>query len=207
MVDIFATFVLAIFRHPIMARFKDSPLNHRQTRFVAEYLIDLNATQAAIRAGYSRKTAAKIGDENLRKPDIAREIKRAMDARAARSEVTQDRVLKEIAKLAFLDIAGAFDADGALLPLKDMDPDVRAALAGLEIAEITNDEGIAIGRVKKIKLADKIAALTLLARHMGMLNDKLKVQGDPENPLTLLVKQLQGSAIKPVAKPVDEEED
>lgn len=179
----------------------------KQSAFVAEYLIDLNATQAAIRAGYSPRTAQQIGDENLGKPVIAREIQRAMDERAARTGITADRVLKEIAKLAFLDIAGAFDADGALLPLKDMDPDVRAALAGLEIAEITSPEGVAIGRVKKIKLADKVAALTLLMRHLGMLNDKLKVQGDAENPLTLLVKQLQGTSIKPVANPLPDDDD
>ncbi|MFG1188455.1 terminase small subunit [Xanthobacter flavus] len=66
---------------------------------------------------YSRKTGAKIGDENLRKPEISREIRRAMEERAARTGITQDRVLREVSSLAFLDIAGAFAADGTLLPL------------------------------------------------------------------------------------------
>ena len=179
----------------------------KQIRFIDEYLVDLNAAQAAIRAGYKASTAKEQGHRLLTNVHIAAQIQRAMDERAARTGITQDRVLGEIAKLAFLDISGAFDADGGLLPLKDMDPDVRAALAGLEITEITNADGVAIGRVKKIKLADKIAALTLLMRHLGLLNDKVKVQGDAENPLTLLVKQLQGTTIKPVANPLPDNDD
>ncbi|MFG1188456.1 terminase small subunit [Xanthobacter flavus] len=88
-----------------------------------------------------------------------------------------------------------------------MAPDVRAAIAGLETSELFGPEGIAVGRVKKIKLADKIGALTLLMRHLGMLNDKLKVQGDAENPLTLLVRSIQGTTIKPVAVPLPDDDD
>ncbi|OZB11179.1 MAG: hypothetical protein B7X67_04995 [Rhizobiales bacterium 39-66-18] len=169
----------------------------KQHRFVEEYLIDLNATQAAVRAGYSPKTAAFIASENLRKPYISEEIDRAMARRSARTEITQDRVLQELARLAFLDIGGAFAADGTLLPLQEMAPDVRAAIAGLEVNEILN-EGAVIGRAKKIRLTDKVGALTLLMRHLGMLNDKLKAQGDMENPLLLLIQSIQGSALKPV---------
>lgn len=179
----------------------------KQSAFVREYLIDLNAAQAAVRAGYKASTAKEQGHRLLTNVHISAQIQRAMEERAIRTGITAERVVREVAKLAFLDIAGAFDAEGGLLPLKDMDPDVRAALASLEIAEISSPEGIAIGRVKKIKLADKVAALTLLMRHLGMLNDKLKVQGDAENPLTLLVKQLQGTSIKPVANPLPDDDD
>lgn len=175
-----------------------SALAAKKQAFVREYLVDLNATQAAIRAGYSQRTARAIGAENLTKPDIARAIEVAMAERSRRTEITADRVLQEVAKLAFLDIAGAFNADGSLKALHEIDPDTRAALAGLEVAEITGDEGQIVGRLKKIKLTDKTASLTLLMRHLGMLNDKVKLQGDAENPLALLIKEIQGNAIRPV---------
>ncbi|WP_213469940.1 terminase small subunit, partial [Paenibacillus dendritiformis] len=79
-------------------------LTAKQKAFVQEYLIDLNATQAAIRAGYSAKTARKIGQENLTKPDIQKAIQEAMDARAKRTEITADRVLQELAKIGFANI-------------------------------------------------------------------------------------------------------
>jgi phage terminase small subunit len=74
-------------------------LTDKQRRFVDEYLVDLNATQAAIRAGYSQKTAASIGEENLRKPDIAKAVQDAQVARAKRTEITQDMMVRELAKI------------------------------------------------------------------------------------------------------------
>ncbi|OYW97021.1 MAG: hypothetical protein B7Z15_23885 [Rhizobiales bacterium 32-66-8] len=91
--------------------------------------------------------------------------------------------------------------------LHEIDPDVRAALAGLEVAEITGDQGQAVGRLRKIKLADKTANLTLLMRHLGMFNDKVKVQGDADNPLAMLIREVQGSCLKPVATPMLEHDD
>lgn len=79
----------------------------KQRQFVAEYLVDLNATRAAIRAGYSARTAASIGQENLTKPEIASAIRSAQEARAERTEITADRVLKELAKIGFSDIRKA----------------------------------------------------------------------------------------------------
>ena len=173
----------------------------KQQRFVAEYLIDLNGTQAAIRAGYSPRTAVKIGSENLLKPDIAREIQRAMDERSARTGVTAERVLREIAAIAFFDLRNAFNRDGSLRPISDMDDDTAAVVASLDIIELLDGDGMPTGRLKKIRFADKLGALTLLARHLGMLNDKLTLKGDAENPLTLLIKAVQGTSIKPVATP------
>lgn len=173
----------------------------KQQMFVREYLIDLNATQAAIRAGYSTRTAKQIGEENLTKPDVAAAIQRAMHERSVRTEISADRVLAEIAKLAFLDIAGAFNADGSLKSLLEMDADTRGAIAGLEVVETFGEDGRVTGRIKKLRLSDKIAALTLLMRHLGLLNDKLKVQGDADNPLSMLIRDIQGSALKPVEFP------
>ena len=79
-------------------------MTRKQQLFVGEYLIDLNATRAAIRAGYSEKTAQAIGAENLTKPIIAEAIATALEARAERTEVTQDRVLEELALIGFAEM-------------------------------------------------------------------------------------------------------
>jgi len=80
---------------------REGRLTAKQDRFVEEYLVDLNATQAALRAGYSEKTARSIGAENLSKPDIEKAIADALEARRLRTEITQDRVLEELAAIAF----------------------------------------------------------------------------------------------------------
>jgi phage terminase small subunit len=87
-------------------------LTAKQSKFVSEYLIDLNATQAAIRAGYSEKTAYSIGEENLRKPEIAKSIQEAMTKREKRIEITQDMVLADIEAIKRHAMKEGFDAQG-----------------------------------------------------------------------------------------------
>ncbi|MDY2987983.1 MAG: terminase small subunit, partial [Peptoniphilus sp.] len=86
-------------------------LNKKQKRFVEEYLIDLNATQAAIRAGYSPKTAKEIGSENLTKPNIKSEIDKAIAERSKRTGINADRILQELGKLGFVNIADVVDLE------------------------------------------------------------------------------------------------
>lgn len=86
-------------------------LTPKQKLFVDEYLVDLNATQAAIRAGYSEKTAYSIGNENLMKPEIAKAIQNAQQKRQERTEITQDRVVQEIADNAFRPASDAQESD------------------------------------------------------------------------------------------------
>jgi len=156
-------------------------LTPKQEAFVREYLIDLNATQAAIRAGYSKKTAHPIGAENLQKPAIAKAIQRVMDERARKVEVTQERVLREFAKIAFLDPRQFFDSKGRLREITSLPEDVAAGIAGLHSSEIPGKkEGDPLTLVKKIKFADKLKALDSLARHLGMYNDKIKHSFDEE---------------------------
>lgn len=179
----------------------------KQSRFVDEYLIDLNATQAAIRAGYSPRTAGAQGEALLKNPEIARLVKFEMDERAKRTKVTADRVIEELGKIAFFDIRKAFRPDGTLMSVDEMDPDARAVITSLDVTDLHDREGAPTGRMSKIKLADKIGALTLLMRHLGLLNDKLKVQGDAENPLVMLIREVQGSSLKPVPTHLLERED
>lgn len=150
-------------------------LTPKQKRFVSEYLIDLNATQAAIRAGYSPKTANEQGARLLVNVSIAKAIQKATDKRQERTEITQDRVLKEYARIAFLDPRRFFDSDGIPKPIEALDDDTAAALAGLEIREEFEGAGenrTLAGYTKKYKLANKLGALDSLAKHLGMFDGK-----------------------------------
>lgn len=102
---------------------------------MAEYLIDLNATQAAIRTGYSAKTAASQGARLLKQSGVARAVQTAQQARAVRTEITQDRVLQELARIAFFDIRRLYRADGSMKDPCELDADTAAALASIEVKE------------------------------------------------------------------------
>lgn len=171
-------------------------LTLKQALFVSEMLVDGNASAAAKRAGYSERTAEKIGSENLRKPDIAEAIAKAQSKRLERNEVTAERVIAQLAAIAFLDVRKAFDAEGKLLPLHEIDDDTRAALV-VEVSQGFDQDGNPV-QTRKVKFADKLVALDKLARHLGLFQDKLKISGDPENPIKVLIDRIQGSAIKPV---------
>lgn len=149
-------------------------LNDKQKRFCEEYLIDLNATQAAIRAGYSEKTARAIGAENLTKPDIQEYLTNLRLELQDETKITPEKVLKEYAKIAFLDIRRFYNVDGAMKSIHDLDDESAGALAGVETYEekpmqgVEDAEQITIGQTKKIKTYDKVKALDSLARHLGM---------------------------------------
>lgn len=169
-------------------------LTAKQARFVAEYLIDLNATQAAIRAGYSKKTAQMIGFENLSKPIISEALSERMRAREARTEITQDRVLQEYAKLAFLDPRRFYDESGALIPVNLLPADVAAALVGVDVTDTYDKESNAVITTKKVKFIDKKGALDSVARHLGMFNDKLQMTGKDGAPIDM---NLNVTLVKP----------
>jgi phage terminase small subunit len=147
----------------------------KQQLFVREYLVDLNATQAAIRAGYSERTAGQMGFDLLKNPQVAAAIQAGMDKRAAKVEITAERVLQEIARLAFFDPSKLFGHDGRVLPISDLDEDTRRAIAGLEVQDLGGEESI--GVVRKYKLADKGANLERLGRHLKLFTDKVEISG------------------------------
>lgn len=149
----------------------------KQAAFVAEYLISGNATQAAIHAGYSPKTAYAMGAENLKKPQIASilaqkqsEIAARQDERLARMELTEERVAREIARIAFFDPRKMFAADGRPLAITELDDDTAAVINGLDVLEEWEGQGEdrrLIGHVKKYKIADKNSALDKAAKILG----------------------------------------
>jgi len=149
-------------------------LNDKQQRFVDEYLKDLNATQAAIRAGYSAKTALQQGPRLLGNVGVQSAVQEAMAKRQARTNITQDRVLQELARLAFFDPRKMFHGDGSPKAIHELDDDTAAAVSGLDVVNIGNSD-VGIGQVLKYKVADKGAALANAMRHLGMFNDKLDV--------------------------------
>ena len=144
----------------------------RQQLFVKEYLVDFDSTRAAIAVGYSKDTASAIGCNLLTDPRIQRAIQKDIDRRMARVDVRQDMVINELAGLAFSDICQfvSWDADGIKLNPSDLLPG-RASACLSEISEHTSKHGTST----KIKLYDKIRALELLGRHLGMFVDRLDV--------------------------------
>ena len=144
-------------------------LTPKQAAFVEEYLKDLNATQAAIRAGYSEKTASSIGEENLRKPEISKAIELAKLERSKRTQIDADWLLTRLGDEAEADIADIFDAtSGALKPVHQWPKIFRQGLvAGIDVNQLTS-EGTVIGEVVKVKLADRNAKLKMIGEHIGV---------------------------------------
>lgn len=166
-------------------------MTKKQKLFVEEYLIDLNATQAAIRAGYSPDTAKAIGCENLTKPDIRAQIDRAMAERSRRTGVNADRVVRELAKIAFVNAADVINAEDATLR-EDAAPEDTAAIQSVKVKTFGED-----GLEREIKMADKIKALELLGKHMGMFTDRLQVSGSldtEKSKLDDLIAQMRGDS-------------
>jgi phage terminase small subunit len=154
-------------------------LTPKQETFCEEYLVDLNATQAAIRAGYSEKTAKSIGQENLTKPDVLVKINELKECRSERTQITADTILTELLKLATVDLGKAFDASGTILPINEMPEEVRKAISSIEVNELFDngqgDQKSVIGFTKKIKFWDKPKCLELLGKHLKLFTETLEV--------------------------------
>lgn len=149
-----------------------SRLTEKQKRFADEYLIDLNATQAAIRAGYSPKSAEQQGSALLRNPKVRAYIDERMAELSRRTGVTQERIIRELARIAFLDPTKLVNMDTVEL-LDDATEDDRAAITAVKIKTIPTQEGTGVER--EIRFADKIKALELLGKRFGMWIDKQQV--------------------------------
>lgn len=154
-----------------------------QKRFCDEYLIDLNATRAYKVAYPNTKkdeTASVNGSRMLRNAKVQNYISEKMEERKKRTEVTQDKVIQELAKIAFVDIRELYNDSGGLKNVKDIDENTAGAISSLETLEEYagyGDDREKIGDTQKVKLLDKTKALELLARHLGMFKDKVEVGG------------------------------
>lgn len=170
-----------------MAYQEDGRLTDKQAMFAQEYIVDLNATQAAIRAGYSEDSAKEIGCENLTKPNIQAAVQKAMDMRAERLQITADRVLVELAKIGFADVRDMFTDADQLKSVRNLPDDIAAAVQSIEI--VTRPDGVdengdkTVEHIHKIKLGDKKASLELLGKHLKLFADRVEHTGKDGGPI------------------------
>lgn len=157
-------------------------MTKKQKRFVEEYLIDLNATQAAIRSGYSPDTAGSIGGENLKKPEISAAIAKAMAERSKRTGISQDRVIQELARIAFVNPQNVIDSEDASVR-EDATEDDLACIQSVKVKTMSGEKGRSVER--EIKLNDKMKALELLGKHLGMFKDKVELDADMDLNITI----------------------
>lgn len=143
----------------------------RQAAFIREYLVDLNATAAAKRAGYSAKCAHVQGARLLKDAKVRAKIDEAKKQRAERVEVKSDDILRELLRIMNTDVGAAFDELGHMRPLKEMPEDLRRAISSVEVDQ--DDEG---GAAVKLRMWDKLKAIELLGKHLKMFTENHRVE-------------------------------
>ena len=150
----------------------------KQERFVAEYLVDLSATQAAIRAGYRTKRPDALGYTLLRNGEIAAAVATRKAQQLAEAGLSGARVLEEYRRLSFIDVRSFFDETGNLKPITEWSAEQGAAAAGFEVIKknVAAGDGV-VDTIHKVRLWDKTRALESLAKHFGLLVDKLEHSG------------------------------
>ncbi|SCB55053.1 phage terminase small subunit [Bradyrhizobium shewense] len=158
-------------------------LTAKQQRFVQEFLLDLNATRAAIRAGYSAKTAHVQGSQILAHPEIMAAIDAAKLQRSERTEIDADWMLRRLAAEAEADLADLYDANNDLKPIDEW-PEIwrQGLVAGVEIDALyegSSEDRRQVGHVKKIKLSDRLRRLELIGKHVHVnaFQDQVAMSG------------------------------
>ena len=167
-------------------------LTDKQQRFVDEYLIDLNATQAAIRAGYSAKTADQQGSRMLANVKVKQAVAEKQAQRSKRTGVNQDRVVLELAKVAFAKMTDIVDSNGKIK--EDASPDNLACIESIKYKGSDNEYGGSVER--EVKIASKLKALELLGKHLGMWSDKFNVTVEKSEKLDDIISQLGGEGLE-----------
>lgn len=193
-------------------------LTAKQQRFIDEYLIDLNATQAAIRAGYSERTARSVACETLTKPNVAAELEKRQAARSERTKIDADWVLRRLADEADADIADLYNDDGSLKAVSEWPAVWRKGLvAGLDVEETTIGAETTC-RVKKVKLSDRLKRIELIGKHIGVQAFREQVgvgnpdgskldDRSPEDIAASVASKLAGIGVGRGEKPVSGEPD
>ena len=147
----------------------------KHEKFAQEYCVDFNATQAAIRAGYSKRSARQQASVLLTKPNIAARVKEITLKDVTTVEMSPERIIREWSFLGTCDVSKAFDANGNLLPIHEIPEDVRRSIAGFQLVEERDENGEGTGHMtKKVKFWDKNTSLLGLAKVFKMLTDKVE---------------------------------
>lgn len=145
-------------------------LTNKQRRFCEEYLIDLNATQSAIRAGYSEKTAGQIGEQNLKKLEIQSLISILQEKKSKELNISQNKVLNELCKVAFGDVKNYFDAKGNLIDISKLENQISASIKSITVQQDKiekNNKNVIETSIKKIESYDKLRALDTINKMLG----------------------------------------
>lgn len=168
-------------------------LTDKQEMFCREYLIDLNATQAAIRAGYSVKTANRTASENLSKPDIQNRIAELKLQRNEDVGIDAAYVLKRLVEIDRMDVLDILLPNGELKPIKDWPKTWRTTLSGIDVTEMSGDTP---GFLKKIKWPDKVKNLELLGKHISVqaFSDKLETKHSIDDEMAELLREISSEA-------------
>ena len=162
---------------------KSRPLTPKQKKFCECYLTHYNATRAAIEAGYSEKTAMEMGYKLVHKSSVKEYIDHKKQKLTEKLEITQERVMQEIGRIAFSDIRKVFNDDGNLKAPKDWDNDTAAVISSVESDELFDGFGkdrVQIGLTKKVKLWDKVKGLEMLAKHFKLYEEDSKISFNVE---------------------------
>ncbi|QJP14814.1 terminase small subunit [Starkeya sp. ORNL1] len=181
-------------------------LTPKRRAFIDEYLVDRNGKQAAIRAGYSPNAAEQTASVLLRNHKVSSAIEAQISERSLRTRVDADRTLTELARIGFSDVRKLFTHDGKLKKLHELDADTAGAVASVKVVTRSLGDG-EVEYVHEIKMWDKNTALDKIAKHLGLLSEKLILRGQVENPLTALIMSVQGTALQPVPTHLIEHDD
>ncbi|MEG3071047.1 MAG: terminase small subunit [Peptococcaceae bacterium] len=150
-------------------------MTKKQELFIKEYLLDLNGTAAAIRAGYSPKTAKEQASRMLANVNIRARVDKELAERSRRTGINADRVIRELARIALVNPVDVVNMDEATI--KDMaSSDDTAAILSVKVKRIPTEAGDIMER--EIRMADKIKALELLGKHLGMFTDRLNINAE-----------------------------
>jgi phage terminase small subunit len=156
-------------------------LTAKQRRFVAEYLIDLNGCEAAIRCGYAPKAAASQASRLLTDVNILAAVELGKRKQLEKADLTATRVLEELRRLVFSNVQDLFDEVGNLKPIQDLTREQAASIASLEVIKKNAEAGDGhIDVVHKIKVWDKTRSLELAAKHFKLLTDVLRIEDTNE---------------------------
>ena len=150
-----------------------SDLNKKQKRFCEEYVIDLNGTQAAIRAGYSEKTAQEQASRLLSNVMVQEYVQKLQDEIAERNKLKADDIVQELRKIGFMTVDLIFDENGNIKNVHELDDKAKAAISSIKITERTygKDDNETTETTKEVKLWDKGKALVELGKHMGIFKE------------------------------------
>lgn len=179
-----------------MSKNKETGLTDKQEKFCQEFLVDMNATQAAKRAGYSDATAYSIGNENLNKPEIQNRLNDIRKDLQEKTKITQEMVLNELAKIGFSNIKDYMDGHLTMKNLNEVDDDKASAIGSIK-KTVSNYEG---GETvyTEFKLHDKIKSLELIAKHLGFF------EKDNNSKVIVYNTDLTKDEIKEISKGLDD---